>query len=961
MVPITAFPKRFAAAFKGHFIRSTQLLPHMSAFRGQNSVALKTTMNAPVPKATRPVQKATSETISWEPSSRNEVLNGQPWYTGKDASSNWCPGMRADGCLTSLALPNLETCTREEVLDYFDNTWALTELLFSALHNEAVFMRPPYHELRHPLIFYYGHPAALYINKLRVAGLTDSINKYYETIFETGVDEMGWDDMSKNHMEWPSLAEVHVYRKQCYETVRDVILEHEDLAPGHAPITQQHPLWSLFLAFEHERIHLETSSVLFRELPVELLSAPEAWPPYHHTAYSSQLPVTAGPAAPIEMLPVPETTVTLGKPADYPSFGWDNEYGHRSFDLKTFYASRDMITNAQFLEFVADNGYMKQEHWDDDGWGWRSFRNVKHPTFWVRTGPQGLHEYDLRLIFDEVPLARVMDWPVEVNYHEARAFCRWASARDHNGDGSVYRLPTEPENTALRGESNGGERSASALPDPVMQTMLFGVQGDASMIPGCDDGVLNQVQQQANSNLRYSSASPVGAYPPSSSGHGHRDVMGNVWEWHQDFFCALPGFKVHPYYEDFSTPCFDGEHQVILGGSFISTGANGASRFSRFHFRPHFFQHAGFRVVSDRATGATNANATGANEHVYTTCIGAPPPYTGRLAARERQRAMVDSEASRTTEEREAQMVEAQMSTHYGGGHSWSAILPHMRHALGNATHASSHADAAQMDYVQQIAQIATDAYRAFNAASDAADGFAQNGTCQYRALDVGCGAGGITFALASSGQFDQVTGVDIHDGLIKAAESIQGGEAAMVPAPTMDPLSDMWGRIPSSQPRDQSRSIEGTAVQADARKRVDFKRLDCMCVPNDMLNYDVVVASNILEELPSPATLLSRMGGPLGLVKKGGVLILSSTYGWDASYTPVEAWPMPSAEEATAIDPSLAGQSPSVRGIHERLGEEFELVQDQDVPMLVAKSSHSRTRLFDIQLPHVTVWRRRV
>lgn len=49
--------------------------------------------------------------------------------------------------------------------------------------------------------------------------------------------------------------------------------------------------------------------------------------------------------------------------------------------------------------------------------------------------------------------------------------------------------------------------------------------------------------------------------------------------------------------QDFSTPCFDGEHHVIVGGSFASTG-NEASVFARFHFRPHFHQHAGFRLVA---------------------------------------------------------------------------------------------------------------------------------------------------------------------------------------------------------------------------------------------------------------------------------------------------------------------------------------------------------------------------
>ncbi|CAN0505985.1 unnamed protein product, partial [Ectocarpus sp. 8 AP-2014] len=50
-------------------------------------------------------------------------------------------------------------------------------------------------------------------------------------------------------------------------------------------------------------------------------------------------------------------------------------------------------------------------------------------------------------------------------------------------------------------------------------------------------------------------------------------------------------------FQDFSTPCFDGEHHIIAGGSFASTG-NEASVFARYHFRPHFHQHAGFRLVA---------------------------------------------------------------------------------------------------------------------------------------------------------------------------------------------------------------------------------------------------------------------------------------------------------------------------------------------------------------------------
>ena len=51
--------------------------------------------------------------------------------------------------LTSLAQLNLASCTREDVLGYLDNTWALTELLFASLQGEASFYLQPYHQLRH--------------------------------------------------------------------------------------------------------------------------------------------------------------------------------------------------------------------------------------------------------------------------------------------------------------------------------------------------------------------------------------------------------------------------------------------------------------------------------------------------------------------------------------------------------------------------------------------------------------------------------------------------------------------------------------------------------------------------------------------------------------------------------------------------------------------------------------------
>ena len=47
-----------------------------------------------------------------------------------------------------------------------------------------------------------------------------------------------------------------------------------------------------------------------------------------------------------------------------------------------------------------------------------------------------------RAMYDVIDMP--WDWPVDVNYHEAKAFCKWK--------GPEYRLPTEAEHNRIRGD-----------------------------------------------------------------------------------------------------------------------------------------------------------------------------------------------------------------------------------------------------------------------------------------------------------------------------------------------------------------------------------------------------------------------------------------------------------------------------------------------------------------------------
>ncbi|MBC7466538.1 MAG: 5-histidylcysteine sulfoxide synthase [Bdellovibrio sp.] len=514
----------------------------------------------------------------------NEVAKkfGDSWWTGL-APQN-CPGFnREKNYLQALPLLNLDICTRQDVLDYFDNEWTLTELLFQSLKTEEIYVRPPYHQLRHPLIFYYGHTCVLFINKLRLAGLIEKpIDLYLEKVLEIGVDEMSWDDMSKNEMLWPSVQDVHAYRKKCYDVIRHLILNHPDIENKNR-VKSDSALWSLWMSLEHEKIHFETSSVLIRELPIQYVETPKYWAPLHpsYAKIRNLFPVANVDYKENTWVKYPEKTVILGKADNEKSFGWDNEYGHREVSLAAFQSSQTQVTNGEFYEFVKSGDYSKDEFWEPEGLQWRKFRNTRRPTFWSASGPEGLHEYQLRTIFEMIDMP--WDWPVEVNHHEAKAYCAWKQKKDQSE--LHYRLLTEGEHVAIRDGMKG---------DPVLQIQSF------SKIKNFDF-------EDINFNFVWSSASPADS-----------KVFGNVWHLLEDQFNPLENFRTHKLYDDFSTPCYDGKHYMILGGSFISCGHE-ASRWARFHFRPHFYQHSGFRmaVTLDGSFDNNSFKFNRSNEYVH--------------------------------------------------------------------------------------------------------------------------------------------------------------------------------------------------------------------------------------------------------------------------------------------------------------------------------------------------------
>jgi formylglycine-generating enzyme required for sulfatase activity len=115
---------------------------------------------------------------------------------------------------------------------------------------------------------------------------------------------------------------------------------------------------------------------------------------------------------------------------------------------------------------------------------------------------------------------------VDVSWHEAVAYCRWAGVR----------LPSEAEwERAARGVEGRGYPWGSEDPDPA----------------------------RANyHDTKLGAPTPVGLFPQGATPEGICDLAGNVWEWVADWYAGYPaGRQRNP------TGPASGKERVLRGGS----------------------------------------------------------------------------------------------------------------------------------------------------------------------------------------------------------------------------------------------------------------------------------------------------------------------------------------------------------------------------------------------------------
>jgi ergothioneine biosynthesis protein EgtB len=139
-------------------------------------------------------------------------------------------------------------------------------------------------------------------------------------------------------------------------------------------------------------------------------------------------------------------------------FCFDNELSRHKVYLHKFAIAENLVTNAEYLEFIEAGGYRDFRFWHSEGWDWINQNDINAPSYWhLKDGKQanftlsGLRELNLN-----APVCHI-------SFYEAAAFAEWKGMR----------LPTEFEWETASGYFDWGLRwewtNSAYLPYPNYQ------------------------------------------------------------------------------------------------------------------------------------------------------------------------------------------------------------------------------------------------------------------------------------------------------------------------------------------------------------------------------------------------------------------------------------------------------------------------------------------------------------
>ncbi len=233
---------------------------------------------------------------------------------------------------------------------------------------------------------------------------------------------------------------------------------------------------------------------------------------------------------------------------DGDGFCYDNEQPRHQHLFQPFASGHRLVTNGEYLEFMADGGYTRPELWMSEGWAARDEHEWSEPFYWERRDGEWW-TFTLRGMAPVAP-----DEPVcHVNWYEADAYARWAGVR----------LPLEEE----------WELAARDVP----------IEGNF-----VDGGRFHPepagIREEDDRNSRAGRL---------------QQLFGDVWEWTSSPYRPYPGYRAAPGAVGEYNGKFMVNQLVLRGGSCATSRSHMRHSYRNFFHPDASWQLTGIRLARD--------------------------------------------------------------------------------------------------------------------------------------------------------------------------------------------------------------------------------------------------------------------------------------------------------------------------------------------------------------------------
>jgi ergothioneine biosynthesis protein EgtB len=325
----------------------------------------------------------------------------------------------------------------------------------------------------------------------------------------------------RGYISRPTVAEVFAYRRHVDERMRDLFDSADE-----GMLRTVRPL--LEIGLNHEQQHQE---LMLTDLK-HVFSVNPLRPVYRESG-----PASVGEAPPLRWIDFAGGLSWIGH--DGEGFAYDNEGPRHRQWVEPFRLADRLVTNGEYLEFMADGGYQRPDLWLSMGWATAQENQWTEPFYWERRdGEWWIFTLGgMRRVEPSEPVAHL-------SYFEADAYARWSGGR----------LPTEAE----------WEVAAATLP----------IAGNL-----VESGRFHPT--------------------PAPEGEGLKQMFGDVWEWTRSQYVPYPGYVPPPG----ALGEYNGKfmcNQFVLRGGSCATSETHVRRSYRNFFPPEAtWQFTGVRLARD--------------------------------------------------------------------------------------------------------------------------------------------------------------------------------------------------------------------------------------------------------------------------------------------------------------------------------------------------------------------------